>query len=263
MSGTYDSELYDIIVPQTFLGDVEWYRDKAVACGGPVLELGAGTGRITIPIAAAGVPIHALDIDDGMLKRLRAHLEEQEPLIRERVTVVKASMSDFALDSRFALVIIPARAFLHNVTESDQLACLACVRRHLQPGGRLAFNFFHPSLEFMAQHAGPLAGVWRWTDTRDLPDGRQLVVSEANRYDTVRQVVHSRHRHEIYSAGGELERTFLSTLDLAYLYRGDVLRLLEAAGFADVQITGGFDGRPFGADGDELVVEAVVSKRVS
>lgn len=263
MGSTYDSELYDIIAPQTFLGDVEWYRDKAVASGGPVLELGAGTGRVTIPIAAAGVPIHALDVDDGMLKRLRSHLEQQEPSTRKRVTPVKASMGDFTLDARFALVIIPFRAFLHNVTERDQLACLGCVRRHLQPGGRLAFNVFHPSLEFMAQHAGPLAGVWRWTDTRDLPDGRQLVVSEANRYDTVRQIVYSRHRYEIYSAKGELERTFLNTLDLAYLYRGDVLRLLEAAGFIDVQITGGFDGRPFGEDGDELVVEAVINKRLS
>ena len=59
MSGTYEPELYDVITPPQFLGDVDWYRSRAVEAAGPVLELGAGTGRITIPIAEAGVEIHA------------------------------------------------------------------------------------------------------------------------------------------------------------------------------------------------------------
>ncbi|MBW8713162.1 MAG: class I SAM-dependent methyltransferase [Acidobacteria bacterium] len=73
-------------------------------------------------------------------------------------------MRTFQLAERFALIIAPFRAFLHNVTESDQLACLRRVHEHLRPGGRFAFNVFHPSLEFMSQHAGALAGVWRCVD---------------------------------------------------------------------------------------------------
>ena len=256
---TYDPSLYDAVIPASFQGDLEWYVSKARESGGPVLELGAGTGRVTLAIAKAGVTIHALDASEPMLEALKDKLQESDPSVRERVHVVHADMRTFELSQKFALIIAPFRAFLHNVTETDRLACLSNVRRHLQPGGRLAFNVFHPSLEYMAQHAGPLAGVWRWTETRVLPTGAIVVRSEANRYDTVRQVVHSQHRYDVHDANGLLTRTWLHRLELAYLYHGDVCRLLSETGFTDVHISGDFTGRELSKDTDELVVEATAS----
>jgi hypothetical protein len=83
-----------------------------------------------------------------------------------------------------------------------------------------------------------------------------VVRSEANRYDTVQQRVFSQHRYEQYDAGGNLTRTFLHRLELAYLYPADIRRLLEQSGFEEIQIAGGFTGQPFANDTDELVVEA-------
>lgn len=108
----------------------------------------------------------------------------------------------------------------------------------------------------MAQHAGPLEGVWRWAGTYDLPGGGYVVRSEANRYDTVRQLVHSQHRDEEYSADGALARISLHRLELAYLYPADIRRLLTQAGFREVTISGGFSGRRARRDVDELVVDA-------
>jgi phospholipid N-methyltransferase len=65
MSGIYEPEFYDYVTPKSFHGDAEWYRRKAMESGGPVVELGAGTGRITIPIAEDGLSIYALDSDEG------------------------------------------------------------------------------------------------------------------------------------------------------------------------------------------------------
>lgn len=141
--------------------DVEWYRKKAIDAGGPVLELGAGTGRVTIPIAEAGVRVSALDLDARMLDSLRQKLATLPAEVQSRVTLHHGDMRAFALDQQFALVIIPFRAFLHNITREDQLAALRCAHAHLKPGGQLAFNVFHPSLEYMAAHAGAFAGVWR------------------------------------------------------------------------------------------------------
>jgi SAM-dependent methyltransferase len=253
---SYEPELYDAVTPETFRGDTEWYRRKAKECGGPVLELGAGTGRITLGIAKDGIRIHALDADAAMLDALRRKVADQSREVQERVAVTHGDMREFELSERFALIIAPFRAFLHNVTESDQLACLRRVREHLGPGGRFAFNVFHPSLEYMAQHTGALAGVWRWRGTFQTTDGRCIVRSEANRYDTVRQRVHSQHRYEEYGPDGTLRRTSLHRLELAYLYPADIRRLLAHAGFKSVQIDGGFDGRPFEQDTDELVIEA-------
>ena len=253
---SYQPDLYDVVTPSAFQGDVAWYRDRAQVSGGPVLELGAGTGRVTLAIADAGVSVHALDSDSRMLQVLRSKLAARPADVQERVAVVHSDMRTFDLAERFALVIWPFRAFLHNVTESDQLACLAQVRKHLRSSGHFAFNVFHPSLTFMAQHAGPLAGVWRWSDTYALPSGGWVVRSEANRYDTVAQVVRSLHRYDVFGPDGTLERSSLLRLELAYLYPADVQRLLMAAGFRDITIKGGFDGREFSRDGEELVVEA-------
>ena len=256
MSGTYNPDFYDLAIAGTFHGDIEWYCRKAREYGSPVLELGAGTGRITVPVAQEGLAVHALDAHPGMLDALRRKTSALSREVRESITITEGDMRRFRLDRTFSFVIIPFRAFLHNLTTDDQLACLQCVREHLVPGGRLAFNVFHPSLEYMAQHAGPLAGTWRWTASYPLTDGGQILRSEANRYDTVQRRVHSRHRYEHYDADGALTRTFLHHLELAYLYPQDLYRLLEKSGFEAVEITGDFNDRPFEKDTDELVVGA-------
>jgi SAM-dependent methyltransferase len=89
MHDGYRPELYDLVTPASFRGDAEWYSHKAVICGGPVLELGAGTGRITLPIARAGVQVYALDADPAMLDRLRHKLADEPAEVRERVTVMR------------------------------------------------------------------------------------------------------------------------------------------------------------------------------
>lgn len=253
---SYRPDLYDAVTPPTFQGDVDWYVRKARGCGGPVLELGAGTGRVTLAIAEAGLPIYALDASQAMLDGLKAKLARLAQDVRDRVTVVQGDMRAFELSEKFALVIAPFRAFLHNATEQDRVACLARVRQQLRPGGHFAFNVFHPSLDYMAQHTGPLAGVWRWAGTYELPTGGYVVRSEANRYDTVLQIVHSQHRYEEYSPDGTLIQTSLHRLDLAYLYPADIRRLLTDAGFHDITISGGFTGLEVSRDADELVVDA-------
>ena len=207
-------------------------------------------------IAATGVAIHALDSDPAMLESLRSKLATAPADVQARTTLVSGDMRTFALSERFALIICPFRAFLHNSTEADQLSCLSRVRQHLRPSGRFAFNVFHPSLTYMAQNTGPLAGVWRWGDLSTAL--RWLgVQSEANRYDTVAQVVHSLHRYDVFGSDGTLERTSMLRLQLGYLYPSDIRGLLTAAGFRDITIKGGFDGREFTQDDQELVVEAL------
>jgi hypothetical protein len=95
--------------------------------------------------------------------------------VQSRISVHRADMRSFTLDDRFALVIVPFRAFLHNLTWDDQLAALRRAFDHLTPGGELAFNVFHPALEFMAANAGAQTGVWRARDTLRLASGGFVV----------------------------------------------------------------------------------------
>ncbi len=113
---------------------------EAEALGLAVIELGCGTGRVTLPIAREGIEVVGLDNAPAMLDiaRRKASAEGLD------VSWIEADMRDFDLGRRFGLVIIPYRSFLHLLTDADQAACLAAVYRHLVPGGRLALNFFAP-----------------------------------------------------------------------------------------------------------------------
>jgi predicted RNA methylase len=255
-ASAYNPRLYDLVTAASQGGDVEWYSQQARQQGSPILELGAGTGRIVLPIAQAGYQIHALEYDAGMREALIRRIEELPEGVRTRIQVIAGDMRCFTLETRYALIQIPYRAFLHNLTRADQLACLACCREHLQAEGLLAFNVFHPSLEYMSRHHSLLRGVWRWNAEIDHPDGGVLVYSEANRYDPALQRVSSRHRYEHFDAQGQLVEVFYQRLELAYLYPGDIRDLLGASGYSQVTLYGGFDRRPFSADGQELVVLA-------
>ena len=242
--------------PGSLQGDIEWYCQKAIASRGPVLELGAGTGRIVIPVAETGIHVTAVDLDLRMTERLRRKVAALPQNLQSRIAIHQADMRSFVLPDRYALVMIPFRAFLHNLTWDDQLAALERAYEHLKPGGELALNVFHPSLAFMSANAGAYAGVWRAHAPRALPGGGFVVFSDTTRYDTVKQRLVSLIRTEEFDRDGALVRTHMMNLELAYLYQSDIVRLLDHAGFELIRISGDFKGRPFERDGDELVVEA-------
>lgn len=257
---TYDPDLYDLFNPHEQEGtDVDFYRELAAKSGGPVLELGAGTGRTLLPVARAGVEIHGLDTSRRMLDALRERLKNEPEPVRARVSVGEGDMREFELERRFAVVQIPFRGFLHNLTRADQLQCLRTCRAHLQPGGVLAFSVFHPSIEIMGANAGAFSGVWRWRGERIASDGGRVALSECTTYDTPNQRLSARLRYEKFDASGRLEFAHLHCLELSYLYPGDLRGLLAQAGFGEVEIQGGFDGAPFTDDRQELIVQAQVT----
>src|SRR5262245_12620766 len=127
-----DGALYDLFLGNLELGS-KFYVDLAKAASGPVLDVACGTGRILLPCLQAGVEVEGLDLFPGMLTRLR----EKASGLGLNPTLHQADMAKFRLGRRYALIIIPFNAFVHNLTTDDQLACLGACREHLQPGGLL------------------------------------------------------------------------------------------------------------------------------
>jgi SAM-dependent methyltransferase len=142
-SKTSNAEAYDFDMGRSAdaMRDVAFYvalARQAAEQSHAVLELGCGTGRVTIPIAQAGVEAVGLDNARAMLDVARRKAAAAGVTVRW----VTADMASFQLEQRFGLVIIPFRSFLHLLTEADQLACLRRIYEHLLPGGRFALNFF-------------------------------------------------------------------------------------------------------------------------
>ncbi|MBN1641305.1 MAG: class I SAM-dependent methyltransferase [Anaerolineae bacterium] len=249
----YDAfaESYDLEYGQ-YRGDLEFYTALASQAALPVLELACGTGRVTIPIARAGVPITGVDSSVGMLVRAR---EKADAIGGLPVTWVEGDMRTFALEQRFGLAIIPARSFLHLLTPDDQKAALRNIHTHLIAGGRLAINFFVPNLQRIAEiSASALRGALQLDDEYVDPlSGQRVIVWHSQSYDTYRQRIHVRFVYErVDDAGAVIARQHKS-YTLCYIHRNEMQHLLELCGYAVDALYGDFAGSPFGPDSKEMV----------
>src|SRR6185312_14246797 len=141
VSSPYDpiSELYDPW-SASVVEDVGFYLDEARRSGGPVVELGVGTGRIAVPIAADGIRVIGVDSSRGMLEvaARRAALASVEVDLR------LGDLRKPPVRERVPLVICPFRSLLHMQTDDDRRLALASVHRLLRPGGRFIFDVFAP-----------------------------------------------------------------------------------------------------------------------
>lgn len=231
---------------KTTLGpDAAFYQALAVESGGPVLELGCGTGRVLLPIAARGIVCAGVDASPAMLGQFR-----RKPGAAA-VTLVHARMESFDLaGQRFPLIFSAFRAFQHLDTVEQQLACLARVRAHLAPGGALAFDVFHPSLENMARDADPEA-----PDLAFEREGRAVTRFVTVKRDRVHQLLHLTMRYvETAASGPPAETTVHFTM--RWFWRYELEHLLHRAGFSDVAIYGDFDRSPVTRTSPAFVVVA-------
>jgi len=244
--GTTTSRYYDRVYEQIRdpSGDVEFYRKLARDAHGPVLELGCGTGRALLAIAREGIPCTGLDASPRMLNELR----RKEP--PQTLRLVCAAMQNFDLGADcFPLIFACFRVFQHLYTVEEQLDCLACVRRHLAPGGCFAFDVFAPQLDRIRLLREP-----EREDVRFEQDGEETVRYTAVDFDHAQQLMKIRMRYE-RSEAGEVINNEIVEMRMRYFFRYELEHLLIRAGFKDVQIYGGFDGRPYDyASGETIVV---------
>ncbi len=232
-------------------GDVEFYVDEARRAGSPVLELGCGTGRILIPVAEAGVEVVGVDRSPSMLAIARRKLEKRSRWVRERVELVEGDMRTLALDRRFALVTIPYRAFLHNLTVDDQRRTLDRVRAHVVDGGRLVMNVFDPRVDLLA------AGRWhppagRPSEFAHPETGHRVVVHEDMRYELEAQLVTGEFVFEERDAADAPIRTMRLPFVARYAFRYEMEHVLALSGFTVEALYGDFGRGPFRAGGEQI-----------
>ncbi|MEX0761351.1 MAG: class I SAM-dependent methyltransferase [Dehalococcoidia bacterium] len=244
------AEWYDVFYSTAPPDDIDFYVSLARESGGPVLEMGVGTGRIAIPTASEGIDVIGVDLNEPMLRRARQKIDAAGPLPGD-IELVQADMRRLALGGRtFPLVTIPARTLLLATTPEDQAAALRAAARHVAPGGRLAFNVFAPDPEML-------------TDTSDEPfemgeavnpeTGRRCVLSAVNRFDTTAQTNHGLQIVEELDDDGAVVRSVTLDVLVRYLQLDEALALAEQAGLAVTDVFGDFHRSPLDDDSEEMI----------
>jgi SAM-dependent methyltransferase len=117
---------------------------RPLAGDGPALELGIGTGRIAIPLALEGTPVHGIEVSEAMVAKLEEKLSaaRASPI----VDVSVGSFADFSIDTRFSLVYVAYNTFFQLLTQDEQVSCFQAVARHLAPGGVFVMQAFVPDV---------------------------------------------------------------------------------------------------------------------
>jgi len=236
-------------------GDAVFYRELAEEQGGPIVDLGCGTGRIAFFLAEVGFEVVGLDRSEPMLAIAESKRRAAPREIASRVKLVAGDMADFELVRRFRLVVIAFRSFANLLTVAAQRSCLAAVRRHLEPGGVLTIDLFDPRLDLCVPD--PPGEYPQPRGEATLPDSgnRVEVVATERRNDPLRQVLTEVWRLTERSPDGGIVRQENEELVLRWTYRYELHHLLELAGFELVAEYSDFAKSP-SAYGRELIVVA-------
>jgi len=232
--------------------DVLFYADLAQELGGPVLEYGAGNGRITLPMARLGLDVTAVDLSSTMLADLRARLRHEPADVRERVTVRRGDMRKVRLGERFRTVLCPFNTFLHLYERTDVEAFLARVHEHLAPGGELVLDVSIPSAEELARDPERL---FRTPPFRH-SSGKVVRYGERFDYDPLRQVLFVAMEFEPTDGSGG----WMTPLAHRQFFPRELEALLHYGGFAISATYGDFDRSPVTTESVTLLLRCKAIK---
>lgn len=246
----WDGEHYDAFnVP--YQDDMKFYLAEARKARGPVLELACGTGRLTIPLAAAGLDVTGLDVAAPMLALARS----KAGAAGVKARFVKGDARSFRLGRRFKLVFIAFNSLQHLGRRGEIEGLFASVARHLAPGGRFILDVFNPDPRYLMRDPDELLPVAYY----DAPDGSgKVLVNERYSYDKAAQVSRITWLYRAEKTG----RTLKKRLNLRCFYPEELLALAHYNGFKVTARYGDFNRRPFGPDSPkQVLVCAPVLKR--
>jgi SAM-dependent methyltransferase len=235
-----DPELYDLENQQFELAG-PFYLTLAQQLGSPVLELGCGTGRYTIPLAQHGIAITGLDVVPQMLARA------QEKATGLAISWVEADARSFQLNRTFRLIFESGAMFEHLLDRTAQMQMLFSVRQHLAGDGRFVVALQRPTPALMANVTEEQ--FWFSYTT---PAGIEVRVSGTQHYDPVRQVrTETAYRRWTDASGQSIER--VAPLGQRSTFPAEMETLLDDTGFAIIERYGNWDFSPLTDDSNTLI----------
>lgn len=206
--------------------------ELAKQASGPVLELGCGTGRVTIPLAQRGIDMTGLDILPHMIEHARTKAEELP------IKWVCDDVRSFQLETQYSLIFTRGAVFQHLLNRSDQEAMLMRVQEHLAPGGRFVIDVGFKNPKSMVN----VPEEQDWYSFID-DKGREVQVAGTDQFDHVQQIWHQTFNRR-WHADDEPQSSGPIKLALRYFMPQEMEALLHYNGFTVLSRYGDWVGSP-------------------
>jgi SAM-dependent methyltransferase len=205
VAARYDDDADELFQPAAIEPVVELLAE--LAGGGAALELGIGTGRIALPLARRGVPVHGIDLSQAMVARLRA-----KPAA-DRIGVTIGDFATAKVDGEFNVAYLVFNTIGNLTTQEEQVACFCNVASHLTPGGCFVIEVGVPGLRHL-----PFGETFRVFDRSDEHVG-------IDEYDVTTQRLVSHHYNRRDDGAFELH-----SLPLRYVWPAELDLMAQLAG---------------------------------
>lgn len=232
--------------------DLALMMDLAQEYGGPVLELGCGTGRALLPLAVSAIPCTGVDSSPALLAAARVKLSQTG--LADRVTLAQADMRHLDLpDPDFGLAVCLSNTLMHLPTQADQMDALGRAYHHLRPGGALLLDLFSPDVSRLIQVDGLQELADTWTDGAT---GATVYKWVVRRTSLAHQIQETLFIYEEIFPDGRVQRTPCA-FDLRFLWAAEGALMLHTAGFHVEEIWGDHDFTPYDDSADRLIFLAL------
>jgi SAM-dependent methyltransferase len=228
------AELYEAFVQTQF--DIDFWIREAQQTDGEILELMAGTGRVTLPLVQAGARVAAVDNSPEMLAILRAKLAHNNLT----ADVVQMDVRDLDFDKQFDLIILPFHALGELTDLSDQQHTLNSVYRCLADGERFICTLHNPPARLQSVN-----GQLKLWGKRSLDDGGALFLWALETYDAQTRIVAASEFYEVYDATGVMLSRQLFEIRFRLTDQREFQAMAEAAGFKIAALYGDYAGADF------------------
>ena len=218
----YDESSAEMFAPAAVDPVVDFLA--GLAGDGAALELGIGTGRIAVPLAQRGVPVHGIDLSEAMVARLRAKPGA------ERIGVTVGDFATTTVDGSFSVAYLVFNTINNLTSQDEQVACFQNVAAHLGPGGCFVIEVGVPALQRLPP--GETVRAFTVSATR-------LGFDE---YDVVSQGLISHHYTVV---DGELE---VVSMPFRYVWPAELDLMARLAGMRLRERWSGWTREPFTSD---------------
>ncbi len=235
-----------------FPDDIPFYVSRIPSREAAVLELGCGTGRVTLPLVQHCRYIHGIDLSPAMIAIGREKLEAAE-IPPTRAWIEVGDISSFDLGQTFELIIAPYRVLQNLESDAEVEGLLGCVREHLARGGSCILNTFNPNRDRETLRREWCSEEENLSWEVPTPGGRVACYDRRPRLEPEKLILYPELIYRRYQGDLLTDETVLKLVMRCY-YPEELLSVVTAHGFAVVGRWGGYAGEPYG-EGPELVVQ--------